>query len=249
MVLAPAAALTSSLNSLMALLGETHMPRIFVPSSGPGDWRNLLADPDKHWARRHSARTLAHCWQAADAFPVEIRRVLSRHPAMADIEPLLIFPEWKVPLPGGPRPSQNDVWVLAKSNTDLVSITIEGKAEEPFDKTLGEWKEDASPGKGARMSYLTEVLGLTAPIPDSVRYQLLHRSASAVIEAERFGARHAAMLVHSFSNRNLWFDDFAAFVSLFGLPAEVGQLVSTTARNNLPLHLGWVRGNERYLDA
>jgi hypothetical protein len=38
------------------------MPRIFVPSNGPGDWRVLLAEPEKHWARRYSARTLAHCW-------------------------------------------------------------------------------------------------------------------------------------------------------------------------------------------
>lgn len=33
------------------------MPRIFVPSNGPGDWRCLLADPEKQWARRYSART------------------------------------------------------------------------------------------------------------------------------------------------------------------------------------------------
>lgn len=225
------------------------MPRIFVPSHGPGDWRCLLADPEKHWARRYSARTLAHCWEDADGFPVEIRRVLSQQLALADAEPLLIFPEWKVSLAGGSRPSQNDVWVLAKNRADLISIAVEGKTEESFDKTLGEWKADASRGKDTRLSSLTEILGLTAPIPDSVRYQLLHSSASAVIEAERFGARHAVTLVHSFSDKNLWFDDFAAFASLFGLTAKVDQLVSTTARNGLPLYLGWVHGDERYLNA
>lgn len=66
------------------------MPRIFVPSSGPGDWRSLLAKPDKHWARGYSARTLAHCWEEVDGFPVEIHRVLSQHPALDPIEPLLI---------------------------------------------------------------------------------------------------------------------------------------------------------------
>jgi hypothetical protein len=53
------------------------MPHIFVPSSGPGDWRCLLADPEKHWARRRSARTLAHCWEDADGFPPEVQAVLN----------------------------------------------------------------------------------------------------------------------------------------------------------------------------
>ena len=225
------------------------MPRIFVPSNGPGDWRCLLAEPEKHWARRYSARTLAHCWEDTDGFPPEIRRILSQHGVLAIAEPLLIFPEWKVALPGGPRPSQNDIWVLAKSQSDLVSIAVEGKVEEPFDKTVGEWKADASRGKETRLSYLAEVLGLSEPILDSVRYQLLHRTASAVIEAERFGARHAVMLVHSFSPNNQWFYDFAAFVSLFGQTAEVDRLVTTTASKALPLHLGWVHGDERYLNA
>lgn len=225
------------------------MPRIFVPSHGPGDWRSLLADPEKHWARRYSARTLAHCWEDSDGFPVEVRNVLLQHSALANAEPLLIFPEWKVPLPGGSRPSQNDIWVLAKSNGALVSIAVEGKVDEPFDKTVEEWKADASAGKDTRLDHLTKVLGLTAPVPESIRYQLLHRTASAVIEAERFGARHAVMLVHSFSKENLWFKDFSAFASLFGINAQIGQLASATARNGLPLHIGWVHGDERYLNA
>lgn len=225
------------------------MPRVFVPSSGPGDWRALLAEPEKHWARRFSARTLAHCWEDADGFPNEIHRVLSQHPALANAEPLLIFPEWRVSLPGGSRPSQSDIWVLAKNQTDLISLTVEGKVDEPFDKTLSEWKADASRGKEARLSYLTDVLGITKPIPDTIRYQLLHRTASAVIEAERFGARHAVMLVHSFSHKNQWFGDFDEFASLFGFKAEVDRLMTTQAAKGCPLHLGWVHGDERYLDA
>lgn len=226
------------------------MPRVFVPSRGPGDWRALLAEPEKHWARGFSARTLAHCWEDTDSFPSEVRRILSQHPALATAEPLLIFPEWKVSLPGGSRPSQNDIWVLAKTHTDLISITVEGKVEEPFDKTLGEWKADASGGKETRLTHLAEVLGISQPIPDTVRYQLLHRTASALIEAERFGARHAVMLVHSFSPQNQWFGDFAAFASLFGLrKVEVDRLVTTSAGNGMPLHLGWVHGDERYLNA
>lgn len=224
------------------------MPTIFVPSRGPGDWRALLAEPEKQWARGYSARTLAHCWEDSDAFPVEIGSVLSQHSALASAKPLVVFPEWRVTLRGGSRPSQNDVWVLAKGNDALISIAVEGKVEEPFDRTLGEWKADASSGKQSRLEFLLECLGLKT-VPDAIRYQLLHRTASAVIEAERFGAGHAVMLVHSFSPRNTWYEDFAAFAAVFGLKAEVGRLLSTKARNGMPLHIAWVHGDERYLQA
>ena len=105
------------------------MSRIFVPSNGPGDWRCLLADPKTQWERKYSARTLAHCWEDREGFPEEVRAVLSQEPALAGAEPLLIFPEWKVSLPGGSRPSQNDVWVLARSGAGLVSMTVEGKVK------------------------------------------------------------------------------------------------------------------------
>jgi len=53
------------------------------------------------------------------------------------------------------------------------------------------------------------------------RYQLLHRIASAVIEAERFDARLAGMIVHSFSTRATWFDEFSSFVRLLGVSSDV----------------------------
>jgi hypothetical protein len=32
----------------------------------------------------------------------------------------------------GSKPSQNDIFILARSDTDLVSIAVEGKVDEPF---------------------------------------------------------------------------------------------------------------------
>ena len=225
------------------------MSKIFMPSSGPDDWKCLLADPEKHWAKGYSARTLAHAWEAVDSLPPEIQSVLSQNPDFEDITPLLIFPEWKVPLPGGSRPSQNDVWVLAKCKSGLVSITIEGKCEESFDKTLGEWLVDASKGKIERLKFLIEILGLDDPIPDNIYYQLLHRTASAIIEAERFGATHAVMLVHSFSPTNEWFDEYKNFAALFSVYAEIGKLSSVMVRDKVSLHLAWVHGDEQYLNS
>jgi hypothetical protein len=190
---------------------------------------------------------MAHCWQASEGFPPEISRVLSQRPEFANIEPLFIVPERQVALDNHRAPSQNDVWVLAKATSGLVSIAVEGKVDEPFDVTLGEWRAVKSKGRASRLEFLTKTLALTDPLPSSLRYQLLHRAASAVIEAQRFGAAHAVMLVHSFSRDRLWFDDFAAFCSLFGLSPRVGQLVSASASGNIPLHLGWVPGDERFL--
>lgn len=223
------------------------MNRIYVPTRGPEDWRALLADPDKHWVSGYSAKTLAYAWETQSGYPIEIARVLNQHPALEDAEPLLIFPEWKVPLPGGARPSQNDIWTLAKGGCGLISIAVEGKVEEPFDKTVGEWRADASPGKTLRLKYLAETLGLDGNIPDGIRYQLLHRTASALIEARRFCARDAVMLVHSFSDQHQWFQDFADFVALFGtgVEAEVNRLVSAAPIDGISLHLGWVHGERR----
>lgn len=119
------------------------MAAILVPSHGPSDWRALLAEPEKQWAEGYSAKTLAHCWEDAKGFPPEVRAILSSDPVLARTEPLLILPEWQVPLPGGKTRSQNDIWILGRSGEDLVSIAVEGKVEEPFGPTLGEWRVGA----------------------------------------------------------------------------------------------------------
>jgi hypothetical protein len=225
------------------------MSCIFKPSSGPGDWQELLADPEKQWVRGYSARTLAHCWENANGFPPEITKVLGQYPAFRGAEPLLIFPEWKVPLPGGSTASQNDIWVLAKSEEALMSIAVEGKVEESFGETLAEWKTEASQGKIKRLAWLNDLLCPGLSLPDFIRYQLLHRAASAVIEAKRFRAKHALMLVHSFSEKSLWFDDFSAFVGLFGLSALPNKILSTTLGNGLPMHFAWIKGDRKFLNA
>ncbi|GAB4582074.1 MAG: hypothetical protein Fur0022_48270 [Anaerolineales bacterium] len=52
--------------------------------------------------------------------------------------------------------------------------------------------------------------------PLNIRYQLLHRTASAIIEAKQLNARYAMMIVHSFSTEHKWFSDYQDFLDLFG---------------------------------
>ena len=224
------------------------MSRIYLQANNPDQWAQFLADPIKHWRKGYSARTLAYSWQEAAGFPVEVQATLATAEAFTDIEMLLGIPEHQVPLPGGSRPSQNDLWLLARCSSGLVSIAVEGKVGEPFGPTVAEWQAEGSKGKDKRLSFLCNLLGLNQPVPGEIRYQLLHRTASALIEAQRFGAPHAVMLVHSFSQTCEWFEDYAAFAKLLGVQAEVNRIVSVGERGGTELHLGWVCGDARYLE-
>jgi len=222
--------------------------KVFCPSTGPCAWIPLLAGDEKHWARGKSARTLAFCWEDCHAFPPEVEAILRQSNSFDQIEPLLIFPEWQVPLGGIGFPSYNDLWILARTKHGLVSIAIEGKVDEPFDHPLSEWY-DESPNKKTRLEYLMSCLALTSTPPGHIYYQLIHRTASAVIMAEEVGAKAAITLVHSFSPTKEWFPEYCEFSRLFGIDDESDKLGMARARNGLPLHLGWVSGCQRYLSA
>ena len=220
------------------------MKRIYVPTHSPDEWGRLLAQPEKQWKTGYSARSLAYAWEEAKGFPTTVQGVLNQR--FSDIEPLIILPEHQVALPGGKAASQNDVWVLAKCASELISIAVEGKVAEPFGSTIGEWDPEASPGRMKRFVFLTELLRLVN-VPTTTRYQLLHRTASAVLEAQRFNAQHAVVLVHSFSPQNLWFEDFAAFVNLFGKTVQIDHIVEAEGTRTPTLHFAWVHGDERFL--
>lgn len=223
------------------------MGKVLIPATSPEDWRRLLAEPKKHWRRGFSAQAVAFSWQEADGFPSEVYEVLSEVPRLKELKALIVIPEHQVPLPGGSRPSQNDVWVLGRTPSGLVSVAVEGKVSEPFGPTVGEWVSNSSHGKKKRLRFLCHELGLPYPTPDDVRYQLLHRAASALIEAKRFFACDAVMLVHSFSQEDQWFDDYRRFLSLFNLAAEVNEVTSLDREAELFLHFAWVRGDKRYI--
>ena len=223
------------------------MRRIYIPASGPEDWKQFLSEPEKQWKKGFSARALAYCWQEANNIPADVKRVLSQAPGFEEIEALVIIPEHKVPLPGGARPSQTDCWVLARTSRDLISIAVEGKVSEPFGPTINEWFTNPSEGKKERLSYLCSQIGLDNLPYGNIRYQLLHRTASAIIEAKRFHAKHAVMLVHSFSQTGEWFDDYKEFVKIFGANPDIDSIVSVGKKAGINLHFAWICGHKRYL--
>jgi hypothetical protein len=226
------------------------MARILMFTSGPIDWQALLADQKKHWKTGYSAKTLAHCWEAVEGFPPEIAKALqgTDDALLQGVTPILAIPEFKVPLPGGVRASQNDLFVLARGASGPVSIMVEGKVSESFGPTLGEWRADASEGKVERLRFLLRTLALKAEPRDSIRYQLFHRAASAVITGEQFRAAAAVMLVHSFSKNLFGFSDYQEFAKLFGVDAKEGVVQRLGTDSAVPLFGVWVVGNPKFLE-
>lgn len=230
------------------------MSRFFIPTTKPEDWKPLLAEPDKHWKTGYSAKSLAYCWQEANDFPKSIRRVFkgSGIKLFQNADILLAFPEYKVPLPGGRRASQNDIFILARGNGQLIAITIEGKVDESFGDTIADWKQRDEGGKRERLRFLCSELQLDEAKIDHIRYQLLHRTASAIIEAKRFNAENALMLVHSFRQAekkgDKRFQDYCQFLALFGIKGLINSLRHAKNINGINLYLGWVRGDKKYLE-
>jgi hypothetical protein len=219
------------------------MTRIYRPATSLEDWRDGLADRDKHWRAGYSAMATAQSWQAANgALPREIARLF-------DPEPELLFaiPEHKVPLPGGTRDSQCDVFALIRSGTRTIATAIEAKVNEPFGETIETWYQSPTKGRKDRLSALCAWLGLPFPCDPALRYQLLHRTGSAIVEARRFGLGHAAMIVQSFAPDARWIEDFQMFASALGLTLDRDQSAPCRLPCGLELTLGWASGDPMFL--
>ena len=227
------------------------MKRIFIPTQAASDWQHLLAKPKLHWKKAHSAMTTAACWEAAaDRLPDEIAMVLesSNEPGLKDLQLLAAIPEWEVPLPGGERSSFTDVLALARNTLGLVTIAVEAKVDEEFGPTLLSKRTEASSGQNERIEHLQKLLRLKAPLPDAIRYQLLHRTASALITAEAFHANSAVMLVHSLSPTARWREDYLAFCSALGAKPLSDSVCVVPGFERPKLYLAWCAGNKEFLE-
>ena len=220
------------------------MKKIFIPTKGPEDWKDLLAG-ENHWKEGYSAKELAECWDKTNDFPESVKKVFrdSEIDLFQDVKLLLAFPEYQVELPpSGGHPSQNDIFILAKGDCQLISIAVEGKVKEGFGDTVTEWlNKNNSEGKQKRLKFLLNELQLTEDKVQAVAYQLLHRTASALIMAEKLGAKNALMLVHSFSKDNEGLEHYSQFSKLFNWFGDKNSLVFAKNIRGIDLYLCWVK--------
>lgn len=223
------------------------MKKYYTPTDSIDSWALFLASPDKQWRKNYSAMSLAVAWEQASGFPKEVKELFESDGSdLSSIEFLAGFPEHKVALPGGIRASQNDILVLAKTESRNVAIVVEGKAEESFGSYVSEWKKGKKDEGKERLSFLLEKLGGISIDQEKIRYQLLHRLASAVIETERFGYPAGAMVVHSFSENKTGLEDFREFMKCFGISDfQTGRLYNLSDTIGQDLYVGWAVGTHR----
>jgi hypothetical protein len=85
------------------------MKRLCAPTTGPCQWQNLLADPEKQWKRGRSAFEMAISWEAAQnpergsGLPPEVSEALNAADCTKNCCLLVALPEHRVPLDKGTR--------------------------------------------------------------------------------------------------------------------------------------------------
>jgi hypothetical protein len=214
--------------------------RLHLPLLKPEDVIPHLAKQELHWKAGYSAMELAVAWFAARTdFPTSVRAVLNTAEEYVQAELVDGFFEREVELGSRGRNSQTDLMVIAGLAGELGVIAVEGKVEEAFADNVTDWNN--TPGKRRRLDILCRTLAVNAEQIGGIRYQLLHRTASAINEAKRYRCRHALMLVHSFSRTHRWFDDFAAFAHVVGVPVNQPNVCSAAKDcGGVSLRLAWV---------
>ena len=213
---------------------------------GPSDWRRFLADPTKQWKERKSAYEAAVAWEAARksarGLPRDIEAVLDAHPEFMGASLLFGVPEHQVRLAGGGHASQTDFWALLLTPLGIVSTAVEAKAGEPFDVTVAEWLATATKGSGkaVRLKQLCELWGVAEDRVSGCRYQLMHRPATAVLEAQRFGLKTALFIVHAFGDNSSSLADYVSWRVALGFNNSSNALQHAGSFGGVSLWIAWV---------
>ncbi len=186
-----------------------------IPISSVDGW--YAGAPPKggamHWVTGRSARELAVAWCGSEGacVPAEIEQLLRSHP---DLERVVIeraLPEHQIrfdDLRGEPRNA--DLAIEARDGKGLVAITIEGKADESFDRPVTAVLQsavkriaaDEKTGAVRRVESLSEALlpqwrsGL--PHLGDLRYQLLTGIAGTLAWARELRATRAVFAIQEF---------------------------------------------------
>ena len=193
--------------------------------------------------------TTAAAWEASpDRLPSDVSAVLdsSRDESLLGLRLLAAIPEWEVPLEGGDTASRTDVLALCSNQYGLCVVAVEGKVDEDFGPLLGKKRADATPGVNTRLESLQEILKHSS-FDDSIRYQFLHRTASALLTAREFHARTAVMVVQSFGSKTSLREDFNNFCQALGATEIEAGLYLAKSFDAPRLFLVWCDGDKKFL--
>ena len=176
------------------------------------DWHRLAPPAAKeHWADERSAKEAARAWlERADEPPAEVLTLFSGHADFNGVEFTHVEPEALLRFDDRAGPRHADLSVMAEDRRGPIAVTVEAKADEPFDELVGVAFSNAletllqnpRSGKVDRIVELAQALfhPSTAPEPPvtSLRYQLMTATAGTLAHAAAIGADRAVLIVHEF---------------------------------------------------
>lgn len=216
------------------------LPRIAVPLLRPEDVIPHLGKGELHWRQGYSARAVAESWFAANDLPPKVRAVLEQAPELRGAELVDAWLERCTDLPWGRgAASQTDLLAVLGLGGELAVMGVEAKVKESFGPLVREWLAAGGDNRRQRLAGLCGLFGLDPAAVGDLRYQLFHRTAAAVLEARRYRAGKAVLMVHSFCPDATGLGDFTAFADRLGVVIGRDRLAGPLAAGGVALWLGW----------
>ena len=216
------------------------LPRIAVPLLKAEDVIPHLGKPT-HWKQGRSAKAVADSWFQANDLPPRVRAVLEQSPELRGAELVDGWLERCTDL-GDRRGSatQTDLLAVIGVGDELAVMAVEAKVTESFGSLVSEWIGEGGEGKEDRLQRLCDLLGFDRASVGDLRYQLFHRTAAAILEARRYRAKKAILMIHSFCSNATGLADFLAFYERMGISgAERDALSEPAAVGGIALWIGW----------
>ena len=220
-------------------------------------WRSITKN---HENETRSAYLVGQRWLGSSGdFPPAIKRLMTD--SMLSLRPAFSVAEHITVLDTFVAPSRTDLMVYCRDGKNgRAVIALEGKVTEAFDEQIVYWIRDSrqtrsrqnlpdllalqiNQGKKRRLKWLSNHLGLSLDDQSVIRYQLLHRTVDALLEAKHIGANLAIMLVQAFAECSENWNDYAEFAKLMGFnsiaPDSISEPKVLPAFPGISLHLGW----------
>ena len=224
--------------------------RMHVPLDSLERWKEYLGN-SAQWECSKELRHMAQLWWQDEELPEYVLAMVALQPRLQGLKKLFAFPEYRLPLPKGGVPSRSDLYVLAcNEQSELVVMMLEATACNAMGPSVQEWlrlkgktavidREDVQKTEDdSRTQFLSAQLGLLGQSIIHVKYQFLYRTALALLEAERVGARQAAVWFHC--SVEVSFQEYRKFVALYGVEGEADTLCGPIEVRGVALYFAWV---------
>jgi hypothetical protein len=218
----------------------------------PEQWKEVVGQ--ENWGVGRSAYEVAFSWQTAGGLPPGIAKALAASGArpLAGVHLDVAIVEKPIFLDAQTTPSITDLIGYGRNAADEpIVVAVEGKAQETFGLPVRSWlRGDAlefrtsvepTPTRTRRFEFLCERLGLGVDHECQLRYQLLHRTVSALLEGELHAAAAVVIVVHAFGPQSAgnW-TDYQLFLEALGAPTPAPGVVAG------PLRLGSGRKTDTF---